>query len=767
MAVGRISGPLLKDNLLRNGVNLAFETNLLYLDVNNGRIGIKTSSPAYDLDVNGTTRTTNLTATTQANLATFTISGNNIASSSNTINFLPSGAGNTIYNARALVGNLQLTGNTISTTNSNGSINITANGTGGINLGNSSGNVLVTVTGDLHATGNITADGNITLGDNLTQDTVSFSAEINSDIIPKTDNTYNLGSSVLTWSTVYTNSITVTTVSTTNFTATGILSVSGASTLSGNTTIGATSSNTLTVIARINSDLVPSANNTYNLGSSSGPLYWNNGYISTINTAGMQITSNSITATVTNSNLQLSANGTGTVYIPTSNLNVTSNASVGGTLTVTGTSTLAAVGITGTLTQTGNFTQSSGNFSTTGTINSGAITSLGTLTLPNVTIANSTITGTTTATNLILTPYAGQQVEITSNATLDGNATVGGTLTVTGTSTLAAVGITGNVTQTGTFNQTGNFTTTGTLFVSGNLTASSIFTVGNIQISGNTVTTTNTNGNLNLTANGSGSVNVQNLNINNNIISSANSNANIVLTPQGTGNVVINNNQSFIVPVGTTGQQPASPANGMVRYNTTNNRYEGYANGYWTNLGGVQSLDGRTYIIPESSPGANNNVISFYANNVNSAYINSSGLYATDFKTANIDITGNTISTYTANTDINLVPNGTGSIAIGNLAFNNNAITNRVSQAVTVLAASGAGYYKFGGTYGVGIPFGNGNTDRPGNIYAETGMIRLNTDSLSVEVFNGAAWSSVVGNAGGITNIQATDIALGIVLSLG
>jgi len=36
-----------------------------------------------------------------------------------------------------------------------------------------------------------------------------------------------------------------------------------------------------------------------------------------------------------------------------------------------------------------------------------------------------------------------------------------------------------------------------------------------------------------------------------------------------------------------------------------------------------------------------------------------------------------------------------------------------------------------------------------------------------VEVVNGAAWSSVVGNAGGITNIQATDIALGIVLSLG
>jgi hypothetical protein len=34
MAVGRITGTLLKANLLRDGVDLAFETDLLYLDVN-------------------------------------------------------------------------------------------------------------------------------------------------------------------------------------------------------------------------------------------------------------------------------------------------------------------------------------------------------------------------------------------------------------------------------------------------------------------------------------------------------------------------------------------------------------------------------------------------------------------------------------------------------------------------------------------------------------------------------------------------------------
>ena len=58
MAVGRITGPLLAKNLLRDGVDLAFETDLLYLDVNTGRIGIKTSSPQYTLDVNGSTNVT-------------------------------------------------------------------------------------------------------------------------------------------------------------------------------------------------------------------------------------------------------------------------------------------------------------------------------------------------------------------------------------------------------------------------------------------------------------------------------------------------------------------------------------------------------------------------------------------------------------------------------------------------------------------------------------------------------------------------------------
>jgi hypothetical protein len=58
MAIGRISGSVLKSNLTRNGTDLAFETNLLYLDVTNSRIGIGTSEPTTALDISGTVNAT-------------------------------------------------------------------------------------------------------------------------------------------------------------------------------------------------------------------------------------------------------------------------------------------------------------------------------------------------------------------------------------------------------------------------------------------------------------------------------------------------------------------------------------------------------------------------------------------------------------------------------------------------------------------------------------------------------------------------------------
>ena len=68
MAIGRISGSVLKSNLTRNGTDLAFETNLLYLDVTNSRVGIGTSEPSTALQVNGTVTASAITGLTSATI---------------------------------------------------------------------------------------------------------------------------------------------------------------------------------------------------------------------------------------------------------------------------------------------------------------------------------------------------------------------------------------------------------------------------------------------------------------------------------------------------------------------------------------------------------------------------------------------------------------------------------------------------------------------------------------------------------------------------
>ena len=76
---GRISGPLLAANLLRNGHDLSFETDLLYLSVNSGFIGIKNSTPVRALDMGGDATTDNLIVDTEADLGVgFQITTNQI-----------------------------------------------------------------------------------------------------------------------------------------------------------------------------------------------------------------------------------------------------------------------------------------------------------------------------------------------------------------------------------------------------------------------------------------------------------------------------------------------------------------------------------------------------------------------------------------------------------------------------------------------------------------------------------------------------------------
>lgn len=51
---------------------------------------------------------------------------------------------------------------------------------------------------------------------------------------------------------------------------------------------------------------------------------------------------------------------------------------------------------------------------------------------------------------------------------------------------------------------------------------------------------------------------------------------------------------SMTIPSGTTAQRPSSPADGMMRYNTTSNKFEMYQNGTWVNMDAGDDLGNHT-----------------------------------------------------------------------------------------------------------------------------------------------------------------------------
>jgi hypothetical protein len=73
------------------------------------------------------------------------------------------------------------------------------------------------------------------------------------------------------------------------------------------------------------------------------------------------------------------------------------------------------------------------------------------------------------------------------------------------------------------------------------------------------------------------------------LIKTASGTANLSLQTNGSTALLIDQNQNanctstgaIKIPAGTTAQRPSPAVNGMVRYNTTNAKLEGYANNSW------------------------------------------------------------------------------------------------------------------------------------------------------------------------------------------
>jgi hypothetical protein len=218
--LGRISGPLLSADLRRNGVNLAVDTDKLYLNVVNKYVGFGTNTPTRTLTAPGNSRfartnfaLSDLIVTTQADIGNFTFNDTDKIQNftNNNITISPAGGDQLItFNGLGSTGYFAFLNNSLTGT-TNTEINISPTGK---TIVNSSMNI----DGSLHAVGNITFDGNITLGNDDT-DNITFAADVNSDIIPDVTNTYKLGSSAKKWNNVYAQNLTVTDLYSTTATA--------------------------------------------------------------------------------------------------------------------------------------------------------------------------------------------------------------------------------------------------------------------------------------------------------------------------------------------------------------------------------------------------------------------------------------------------------------------------------------------------------------------------------------------------------------------
>ena len=781
--LGRISGPLLADNLRRNGSNLAFDNKVLFLDVVNKRIGFNSATPVTDLYTPTAIDTIDLIVDTTADIGNFIVSGSTIQHVLSNITISPNQTSNpSIITPGISTSNLYLYSNLISNTITNDNINFTANGTGKINLSNGNGTVQLTVTGNLHATGDITWDGNITFGNEPT-DTVTFDAEVKSNMLPSANNVDSLGSNPATgghaWKTVYINTVNTSSINTASL-STNSFTGSGINNLNGDTIIGTTGANTLTVTAEISSNLIPIANNTYNLGSSS--KLWTPAYFNSFTDGNILINSNSITTTVLNSDLQLVANGNGKVVL--SGLNVTHNAIIGSTLGVTNTTTLTNTTV-GSVTQTGSY-DITGNATLGNITNVGNITAADPLILPAVTINNTTITGTASGNNLKLTAYAGQHVEITSAVIFDNNVDITGTLGVTNTTALKNTNV-GTVTRVGNFIQSGNTAITGNVKATGTITYSGANrNFGNFNISGHAITGTILDGTVYYLANGTGNVWLGNdIKINGNSIVnnfgyssttlfsedsqilisedgivysietppvSALDNS-LLLNPTGSGSIVINTTNSLILPINNNSNFIlVNP--GQVRFNNVNLNIEGYSNTGYVNFIDLYSQDHKTFITGELTPGASDNTLRFAVNNTITTTITPTALTNSNLVAGNIDFTESTIANTMPSNALTINTSGTGVVNFNGINYVNNNTVNIPNNGALTIANTSNGYTQFTGTAGIVIPIGT-NNQYP--VTPVEGEIRYNTDLQYSEVYTGTEWQPIGGTSATLTTDEVAD----------
>lgn len=519
------------------------------------------------------------------------------------------------------------------------------------------------------------------------------------------------------------------------------------------------------------------------LTASSALIVDANSKIDIFNVDNLRLDGNTLSSTDANGAINVTANGTGTIGVSTL-----------GTINIGG----ATVNITGAVNYTGDL-DITGGIHATGTLNIDGESTLASATIEDLTSGRITYAGaggslvdsanlTFDGTSLIV----GTSKFTVAHAT--GNTQIVGTLNVDGQSTLASlnvedltatrvvyVGASGELVDSADMVFTGSGATSqlqliGKLNVDAQSTLASLnvedLTSGRVLFAGAsgelvdssafTFNTSTSNlvltGDLDIT----GSADIDNININGNTISSSNSNGNIVIAPNALGVTSIDSATAVKIPVGNTASRPGTPGAGMIRFNTTDSRYEAYDGTNWTGLGGVIDVDQNTFIRAETSPGANNNDLEFYTDGTKRVNLDENGMVFTDttipLQVGKIKILGDTIST-TDGGVMYLDPNPSGSagsvVIEGNLTINGttttvNSTVVTVDDPIFILGGDTALSAPDGMDKGIVFQWHNGTAAKQGFFGYDSSANRftfIEDATNASEVISGSAANVKFGNA--------------------
>ena len=779
MALGRISGPLLKSNLLRNGVDLAFETNLLYLDVTNRRVGINTSTPSNDLHVNGTARAITLNVSGTATLGTISFTNNNITTTSNTLNLSAAGSNPVVYQGILQVGNLQLTSNTISNTQPNGNIVFTTSGSGAVTV-----NSNLTINGDFTTQGNLTVGGNITVTGNIqigdqTTDTVAINAGVTSNILPAAQVATLVGASISG-----ANPGILTFSSSSGAAVTAGMFLTGGGVTSG--TYIASGSGTTWTLNQSASGTPTSAIFSYNLGSSS--LQWANIYANqlTLNnfnatsftTANLTFSNGTITNTVNNQDISLVTSGSGGINIGNFKIN-------GNSIT----NTVAN--------QVSNITQNTSNSSFTASIAAqNALTFTGSVSGSTLTVSTSPNNGlggslTFNGSNYLLgsvpfsvstQPYTVECFvylsSFTAKEAIIGATVAGGSsgfsLAISDLSTIQTdrSGFSNNQYSLATpltlnawhhIVATRNASGQETVFVDGVKTTSAYGT--NVNYSGNTGYVGSFGGSA---WNFTGQISQLKMTVGTNYIDPTAVSITVPSAP-----LSVSTNTKILLLVASSGAYIADSSGTQTMTNTGSVSYNSTGPFSGSSGGGIAvghvlsggNLPTGTYIVSNVS-GTGTSSSSQW---IISSYLTQTSTTITATPTL-MTVTGTPTGTIINGMSVSGAGVVSGTRITSFVSGSGGAGTYYVTPAQTISSISMTGtiqgYVNIGGTNGVVIPAGT-TLQRPGSPIA--GMLRFNSDptTLAVEIYNGTSWTGVAGIQSGITVAQATDISAQWALTLG